>query len=236
MSLTAEQTFLFRHNGFVKLPERLPAATVTALRDLIWQHIRDEIAPVVRDKRGRVVRISRIWERGGLFREILACAQALDPLESLLGPNIELLLNRHNHATLRLAGDGSAYYHRDTLQWSRTIVTVLFYLEETTVANGCTWVVPGTHLLPGRPDNSLTGDEAVQRAGILDQAIPVPMPAGGLLAMDGTLMHSAGMNTTEGTRMSLTVGYHSADELAGVGNPQRVLVRGQSLYKGNDAY
>ena len=34
--------------------------------------------------------------------------------------------------------------HRDVRQWSRTICTVLFYLEETTVENGCTIAVPGT--------------------------------------------------------------------------------------------
>ena len=34
--------------------------------------------------------------------------------------------------------------------------------------------------------------------------------------------------------MSLTVGYHSVDELSDVVNPKRVLVRGNRIYKGND--
>ena len=34
MSLTPEQVDLFHHNGFLKLPARLPAATVDALFEL----------------------------------------------------------------------------------------------------------------------------------------------------------------------------------------------------------
>jgi ectoine hydroxylase-related dioxygenase (phytanoyl-CoA dioxygenase family) len=232
--LTPEQIHLFRHNGFLKLPGSLPAETVAQVRETVWKHIREEIAPVVRDRQGRVVRISNLWDRGSPFREALTCPQVLEPLEALLGPNIELLTNRHNHATLRLAGDGSNYLHRDVLQWSRTILTVLFYLEETTVENGCTWVVPGSHLLPGRPGFSLAEDAEIRRAGILDQAVPVPMPAGGLLAIDSMIMHTAGNNTTPGSRMSLTAGYHSVDELSRAENPARILVRGERLYKGND--
>jgi ectoine hydroxylase-related dioxygenase (phytanoyl-CoA dioxygenase family) len=120
------------------------------------------------------------------------------------------------------------------MQWTRTIVTVLFYLEETTVENGCTVMIPGTHLLPGLGSLPLAQDEGIQRAGILDQAVPVPMPAGGLLAIDSLLMHSAGKNNTDGSRISMTVGYHSVDELSGVENPQRALVRGEQIYMGND--
>ncbi len=232
--LTPEQVAFFRHNGFLKLPVSLPDAMVAQLKETIWKHIREEIEPVVRDKQGRIVRISNIYGRGTPFREAVVCPQVLDPLESLLGANIELMLNRHNHATLRLAGDGSYYPHRDVLQWSRTILTTLFYLEETTVENGCTWVVPGSHLLPGRPIHSLAGDAEVQRSGLLDQAVPVPMPAGGLLAIDSMIMHTAGHNTTTGSRMSMTMGYHSVDELSRAENPARILVRGERIYSGND--
>src|SRR5437868_4543666 len=234
MSLTPEQVRLFRHNGFIKLPGRLPPERVAGLKEAIWNDIREEVEPIVRDREGRVVRISDIWDRGPIFQETFTSPEVLDPLEALLGPNIELIKNRHNHATLRLAEDGADYMHRDVLQWSRTIVTVLFYLEETTVENGCTHVIPGTHWLPGVTSLSLRQDEPIQRAGILDQAVPVPMPAGGLLAIDSFLMHGAGRNNTEGTRISMTVGYHSVDELSDVVNPKRVLVRGTRIYKGND--
>src|SRR5579862_2886571 len=129
MTLTPEQSRLFRHNGFLKLPERLPEAMVACLKATIHRQIEEEVAPIVRDKQGRVVRISNLWDRGAPFQETVTCSQILDPLGSLLGPNIEYVKNRHNHATLRLAGEGSVYFHRDVLQWTRSIVTVIVYLE-----------------------------------------------------------------------------------------------------------
>src|SRR5262249_5677382 len=100
------------------LPERLPEGVVEALKETIRRHLCEEIAPVVRDRQGRAVRISNIWQREPVFQEVLTCSEVLDPLESLMGPNIELILNRHNHATLRLGGDSGSYMHRDILQWT----------------------------------------------------------------------------------------------------------------------
>ena len=59
------------------------------------------------------------------------------------------------------------------------------------------------------------------------------MKAGELLAIDSMIIHSAGKNRTDGTRMSMTLGYHTRDELS-LDNPKRVLVRGERIYKGND--
>jgi phytanoyl-CoA hydroxylase len=59
------------------------------------------------------------------------------------------------------------------------------------------------------------------------------MPAGGLLAIDSLIIHTAGANRTPHSRMSLTVGYHSVDELAGIENSRRVVVRGERIYRGN---
>jgi ectoine hydroxylase-related dioxygenase (phytanoyl-CoA dioxygenase family) len=69
----------------------------------------------------------------------------------------------------------------------------------------------------------------------MDQLVPVPMPAGGLLVIDSMLLHSVGHNRTEGTRISMTLGYHSVDELMDVPNPKRLLVRGERPYAGNDS-
>lgn len=241
MALTPEQYHLFRHNGFLKLPGQLSPKLVKDLKQTIVQHIDERIEPVVHDKHGRPIRISNLWDRGGVFQEALVHPNVLDPLETLLGPNIEFIVNRHNHATLRLADESghamSTETHRDVVQWSRTIVTVLFYLEDTNLENGCTYVVPGTHLLAGRAPGSISAmdnDEALIQSGILEQRVPIPMPAGGLLAMDGMLFHAAGHNQTPNSRMSMTAGYHSVDEIAGAPDPKRIVVRGESLYRGND--
>ena len=232
MSLTPEQVHLFRHNGFLKLKDRLPEEQVEKLKKGIWKDIREEVEPVVRNREGRVVRISDVVDRDPVFLETASSPLVLDPLACLLGPNIELIKNRHNHATLRLGSENRPEgLYRDVRQWSRTIFTVIFYLEVTTVENGCTIMVPGSHHFPGL-NGRLHGEEWTR--DLLDQAVPAPMPAGGMLVIDSMLFHGVGQNTTDGTRMSMTMGYHSTDELSDLEDPKRILVRGERPYGGND--
>ncbi len=228
MSLSPQEMDLFRHNGFIRLPTRHPNDRVEALKSAALKDIEDVVEPVSRRLDGHVHRLSELWDRGGVFRETIQSDEILDPLESLLGPNIEFQLNRHNHFYLREKGStASLEFHRDVGQWSRTIVTVLIYLEDTNLENGCTRLVPGSHLVP-----SMTAPEGKEIGPT--QAVPVPMEAGGMIAMDGMVLHAAGENRTDQTRMSITLGYHSVDEFARSEEKRRVLVRGERTYRGND--
>lgn len=226
--LTPEQAWYFRMAGFVKLPATLPSETIEALRAAIDRDIAEAVPPVVRNRAGRIVRLSNVLDRAPIFRAVATSSLVLDALEDLLGPNIEVLRNRHNHATLRLPEPGGDYLHRDVPQWSRGVVTVLFYLEAATCERGCTQLIPGSHLLPWPPAAA-----AASAVGLLEQVVRVEMPAGGLLAIDSLLWHGAGRNLTGETRTSMTLGYHSADDLASVPDPQRILVRGQRVYGGH---
>ena len=61
------------------------------------------------------------------------------------------------------------------------------------------------------------------------------MSAGNILLMDGLVFHRIGPNHTKNTRMSMTLGYHSADELVESQDVKRlVIVRGKYTYRGND--
>ena len=237
--LTTDEIRFFRYNGFLMLPWRLPAELVARVKEQAGADIQQAEEPLARDYRGDVMRLSAIWERGGAFREALGGAAVAPALQSLVGPDVELMLNRHNHLTLRRRDHRTAMsveLHRDVTNWSRTICTILFYLEETSVENGCTHLIPGSHLLPNvAPGRKAEEDPWWIASGLLQQRVPLPMPAGGLLAIDSMLLHAAGRNRTDGTRMTLTAGYHLVDHHAGAWDPKRVVVCGQRLYRGNDA-
>lgn len=237
--LTTDEIRFFRYNGFLKLPWRLPAELVARLKAQAAAAIEQAVEPLVRDYRGEVMRLSAIWERGAAFREALGGAEAVAALQALLGPDVELMLNRHNHLTLRRRDDRTAMsieLHRDVTNWSRTICTILFYLEETSVENGCTHLIPGSHLLPNlAPGRKAEDDPWWIGSGLLEQRIALPMPAGGMVAIDSMLLHAAGRNRTEGTRMTLTAGYHVVDHHAGAWDPKRAVICGQRVYRGNDA-
>jgi phytanoyl-CoA hydroxylase len=227
--LTPEQQWLFRIAGFVKFPERLPPETVRALKEAIQRDIDAAAEPVVRNAEGRIVRLSNALDRAPIFLEVARSPLVLGPLADLLGPDIELLRNRHNHATLRLPDPRAEALHRDVPQWSRGLVTVLFFLEESTAEKGCTQLVPGSHLLPWAGKAA----EAVERGRLYDQVVRAEMPEGGLLCIDSLLWHGVGPNRTTQTRMTLTLGYHSVDSLATVADDQRILVAGTRPYIGH---
>src|SRR5438093_409408 len=113
MALTPEQMWLFRLAGFVRLPDTLPPETVHVLLDAIQHDIDHAVEPVVRNQEGRIVRLSNVLDRAPIFGEVATSPPVLDPLEDLLGPNIEVLRNRHNHATLRLPDPRAEVLHRD---------------------------------------------------------------------------------------------------------------------------
>ena len=233
-ALTPDEMEFFRHNGYLKFPQSLPGDFVDRLRSRIQIDADNEVEPVGRNSEGIVVRLSQVWNRGGIYQEALAHSCILQPLKGLIGPNIELILNRHNHATTRLGPALKARFHRDVLQWTRTIATVIVYLEESTVENGATQVLPGSHLWPGI--STLHNPSTEETKGLLDQAVPVPMPAGGLLCIDSMIFHTAGPKKTTETRMSMTAGYHSVDELNPDEPTDRILVSGERVSLSNRAY
>ena len=77
MKLTPQEVQLFRHNGFVRFPTQLHKDQVEALKAAALKDMADVVEPVARQD-GRIIRISAIWERGGIFRETITCDEILN--------------------------------------------------------------------------------------------------------------------------------------------------------------
>lgn len=233
MKLTQEQVWFFEHNGFIVLPYRLPEATVEKVKEVVLRDVAAAKEPIGYDADGKVHRLSNILDRDPIFWETATDPGILDGLESLIGPNIQVIRNRHNHVMLRTAAGGHVYMHRDAFNWTHSSVSIIIYLEETNLDNGCTEVVPGTNHLPYM-EPPLEENEMVLQSGLLDQHVRVPLPAGGILAMNSMTFHSQGPNFTDGSRMSITLGYQGIHELSGIEDPKSTLIRGEDKYRGND--
>jgi len=147
--LTPYQVNHFRQSGYLILPGQLPGLVVRKLKDAILADVGTEAEPVVRDNTGRVVRLSALLDRDQMFADVAGSPVVTEPLADLLGPNILIIKNRHNHVTMNFRASRPDNFHRDNVQWSRGLLTIIFYLEDTTLENGCTQLIPGTHLLPG---------------------------------------------------------------------------------------
>lgn len=238
MELTTQQVRFFRDVGYLRFPERIGADLIGQLCDFL-QFERVDGAPEWNSL--TTEKLYRLYQRNPVLIDKLVRHPAIiDPLRSLLGNNIVFLTNRHNHGTAHSGHPAEPpRLHRDILQWSRSLVTVLVYLEDSCVENGCTHVVPGSHYLPFIKAPSQTGgtwmDEHTEFRSLLDQAVPIPMAKGSILTLDATVFHTAGENKDGKTRTSITLAYRSVDELNFNPDKKRtILVSGEYLYRGND--
>jgi phytanoyl-CoA hydroxylase len=236
--LSEQQIRFFRHAGYIRLPRIIGSAEISAMRDILEDHTTRSVQPVRRRADGLVFRLDDVWSRSEIFRAAWTSAPMLDVLVSLLGPNIHMTLNRHNHATFNRRGDSIVRLHRDVLQWSRSVVTAVLYLDDSTPQTGCTHLIPGSHLLPfvGTPNNGGTWmDEHSVYSDMTSQSLPVPMESGGVLLFDSLVFHTVGENSTSQSRTSVCMAFHSVDELSRADDPAKVLICGTLIYRGNDS-
>lgn len=236
--LTERQVLFFRQTGYFRSGQRFPEQDIVKIKNNLEETFAAAVEPVRRDSTGGVViRLSRLFERHRIFHEVFTSPLVLGPLQSLLGPNIEFVLNRHNHATINTPENKSSRLHRDVLQWSRPVVTAIVYLEDSSLDTGCTYIIPASHFLSfvGTPNNGGTWmDEHHIYSDLLNQALPIPVSAGGILFFDSLAFHAAGANRSNLSRMAISGAYHSVDELSfQKDDPNLALVLGERLYRGD---
>lgn len=182
------------------------------------------------------VRVDQVLTFDQAFIDAASCAPMIAALIPLLGPNIELIENRHNHLSVfRVSGQDAM--HRDILQWSRSILTVLLYLSDCTDLASATQVIPGSHRWPcaGAPNNGGTWLAQSTYEDLAEQAVPVPARAGDALLMHGQLYHAGLSVAIAEPRIVLALAYCSVDELASEPPPNCRLVHGQRIQRGRGA-
>jgi|SRR6185312_2012174 len=89
-------------------------------------------------------------------------------------------------------------FHRDVRTFSKNfplMLNMLVMVDEFTIENGATKIVPGTHLTEERPDDEFLDRQTVRTLG----------KAGSILLFDSNLWHSAAPNLTTSQRMALTL-------------------------------
>jgi ectoine hydroxylase-related dioxygenase (phytanoyl-CoA dioxygenase family) len=234
-TLTAPAAF-FQAAGYLRVPHLLDVAQVDQLRDLAYQIAEDADHEHVGQSPEKT-RIDQVVSLNSTYQGVAMSGQVLDALEPVLGPNIELVENRHNHVSIYRTASADRL-HRDILQWSRSILTLLVYLSDCTDLDSATRVVPGSHLWPciGKPNNGGTWMAEVEPySSLLDQAVAVPAAAGDAVLMHGQLYHAGAGVSPIGHRIVLTLAYRSVDELAEEPSPRCRLVRGSRIHRGRGA-
>ncbi len=118
------------------------------------------------------------------------------------------------------------YWHQDFMNWESpeaatpwpTKVFLSVYLTDTTLANGCLQVIPGTHTkrielhdtLPDAHEADIQAvDDHEDHAAFAEHpdAVDLPVSAGDLIIADARVMHAARANTTD-ARRTLVLAWH----------------------------
>jgi ectoine hydroxylase-related dioxygenase (phytanoyl-CoA dioxygenase family) len=228
----------FDATGYTKVPGRLPLDLISRMRTVVDDHFARGVHPYRVNDTGTPCRLDDLLERDPVFLDALRHECVAGALRQVLGPTVDVVHARHNHATLNNPGDIRFRLHRDIQQWSQPLVAVFFYLEPATVTNGCTTVVPASHRLPYAGPQSGGGggnwaDEHEQYQHLIGQELPVEMPAGGVLLLNCLCFHSVGRNTSASSRRSVVFACRASDELSQVEDPGVTRLFGKRRFLAN---
>lgn len=194
-----------RERGFTVIRDFMDADTL--------REARDTLAPFIGAHHGRnsfegyrTERVYTLVARGRVFEDLTADPRILAILDRFLQPGYLLTasqsiqINPGETAQDLHTDDG---FYRQPRPRPAISMTVIGAIDDFTQANGCTEVIPGSHLWGdfGDPDRPNTQDalEAL--------LVPMEMPAGACFVMAGTCLHRGGANRTDRPRLGFTNQY-----------------------------
>jgi ectoine hydroxylase-related dioxygenase (phytanoyl-CoA dioxygenase family) len=220
-SVELETSRHFRTTGYLRVPGAVPLSTISEL----WGRAES----LCRQSSGR---LEDAYTTLSLRPEMLE--GVLEAASRVIGPDIVLLVNRHNHLTVDDGGGLRAERaHRDSLGWTQTYLTCVVLLAGEGVESW-TSVLPGSHLSPALGPRNGGGswlDEGTGSA-LIDQLVPVPMRVGDAIFLDPLLFHSAGRGRPDNPRVAMSLALRAPDELALAPSDNELLLRGRARYEG----
>ncbi len=190
----------FERDGFVILERVLDPAELAEVTAALAAYEQDR--PMGRNpfEGQKSQRVYSLAAKGPAFARLIEHPRILALLDRLLLPNF--LLSTAQSIRLH-PGEQAQPWHTDDAFYVvprprevRLAVSVIWAIEDFTVDNGATEVIPGSHLWrQERPDERP------------HQAVPAVMPAGSAVLFDGALWHRGGANRSTGTRLAISPQY-----------------------------
>ena len=207
----------FGAQGFCVIPELLDVSQLQRQRAALAPWIED--GPMGRNvfEGTRTHRIYAMLAKNPVFAELVAHPISLAWAEHYLGQSCLLSACLAIHLQ---PGESAQPWHTDDGHTSLTPphdllgVSTFWALDDTTVENGATEVLPGSHRwseteFPGmlKDQDFSTEDDVTDDPGAHPDAVKVTMPAGSLMIARGDLWHRGGANRSDTARCLVTPQY-----------------------------
>ncbi len=143
-------------------------------------------------------------QKHALFRRLSLNPRVLPLMRLVLGD--DCVINSFNGLTM-IPGGTTQQLHKDSLSIPGHVlyINALQALDDFTIANGCTRLVPRSQHRAFRPEvpDALNCKDDALLATYEKEAIHVEAPAGSLIAYDGGLWHAGSRNSTDRPRRAL---------------------------------
>ena len=207
----------FDTEGFCVIPELLDPAQLQRQREALAPWV--DAGPMGRNvfEGTRTNRIYAMLAKDPAFADLVAHPVSLAWAEHYLGQSCLLSACLAIHLQ---PGESAQPWHTDDGHTSLTPphdllgVSTFWALDDTTVENGATEVLPGSHRwseteFPGvlRDQDFATGEDVAGDPGSHPDAVKVTMPAGSLMIARGDLWHRGGANRSDTARCLITPQY-----------------------------
>ena len=248
VKLSEEKIERFRADGFLVVKGLLDAGEVaTLLERAEWvasgqaDHVpsqRLQVEPEVAEGKAATYadslrKMSHIAFIDEVFEAHARNQKVLDVVEALLGPDLKLYQDQLFMKPPRI-GSRQAYHQDAPLGFyidPPEMVTCWAALTEATIANGCLWMLPGTHRFGYIERAKWQAYEQMALEGRLPQEQPLELEAGDCSFHHGLILHSSRANKTAKRRRGYATHYVSA-RCRYTGVPEKndaLLVRGRSF-------
>ena len=207
----------FDTQGFCVIPELLDASQLQRQREALVPWV--DQGPMGRNvfEGTRTHRIYAMLAKDPVFAELVAHPVSLAWAEHYLGQSCLLSACLAIHLQ---PGESAQPWHTDDGHTSLTPphdllgVSTFWALDDTTLENGATEVLPGSHRwseteFPGvlRDQDFATEADVAGDPGAQPDAVKVTMPAGSLMIARGDLWHRGGANRSDTARCLVTPQY-----------------------------
>jgi phytanoyl-CoA hydroxylase len=230
MTAAVAPTTDFERDGYLVVPGALSPVEVAALRAEAVALCRgtrgavDGTVPADPDEPDEdVIRRYLCIHHPHKLSAIMAAVQhhpvIVDLLTELIGPDVKSM---QSMLFIKAEGKPGQAWHQDEYfipTRDRSLTATWIALDDSTVDNGCLWVLPGSHrrgvIYPNREHDDPRWDCTVESYDFPyrdEDAVPVEVPAGSALIFNGYLLHRSLPNTGQrGFRRALVNHYMSAN-------------------------
>lgn len=222
---TREQIEHYKREGYVVYPDFLSAEKLKSLHaeidrissgSTLTDHdaTRMEMEPNQPPEGTLVRRIYEPCTYYDVFRDFSESADLLDCVEQLFGPD---LIFHYSKINMKPPGIGSPVeWHQDLAYYpmtNRDSVSILFYLDDASMENGCLRVIPRRHegpLLSHSSEEGFFSGKVTEPVDDTD-AVAVEGKAGTVIFMSCMTPHASITNTSNKPRKTLILSYRAAD-------------------------